>query len=108
MHLPTEIFGPVVVVHAPDELTKDQAQDFETFLLALDRQQVVLDIDQVESLDSAGLEALISCQEELQSRGGDLKIVVLPGVNRKILEITRLDQRLEITESVIDAVKCFQ
>jgi hypothetical protein len=28
-------------------------------------------------------------------------------VNRKILDITRLDQQLEVFESVIDAVKSF-
>ena len=38
---------------------------------------------------------------------GDLKISTSNAANRKILEITRLDQQLEVFDSVIDAVKSF-
>jgi hypothetical protein len=38
---------------------------------------------------------------------GDLKISTHNLANRKILEITRLDQQLEVYDSVIDAVKSF-
>jgi len=37
-----------------------------------------------------------------------LKISTDSAVNRKILEITRLDQQLEVFDSVIDAVKSFR
>ena len=40
--------------------------------------------------------------------GGDVKIATTNAINRKILEITRLDQQLEVFDSVIDAVKSFQ
>ena len=38
---------------------------------------------------------------------GDLKIAASNLANRKILEITRLDQQLEVFDTVIDAVKSF-
>ena len=38
---------------------------------------------------------------------GDLKIATSNKANRKILEITRLDEQLEVFDTVIDAVKSF-
>lgn len=107
MKLPTEVFGDVVVVHAPDELNEEHAGKFQQFMLSQDRVKVIVDLDGVESLDSAGLAALVDAQEQLQITQGDLKIITVNGVNRKILEITRLDQTLEVFDSVLDAVKSF-
>jgi anti-sigma B factor antagonist len=69
--------------------------------------KVVLDIDGTESLDSEGLTTLLNLQDHLQEQGGDLKITTTNVVNRKILDITRLDQHLDVHDSVIDAVKAF-
>ena len=107
MNLPTEIFGDVVVVHTPEELGEDQADGFEAFVPTLERANVVLDLDNTEMLDSAGLGALLNVRDKLGQDGGDVKIATTNFANRKILEITRLDQQLEIFSSVIDAVKSF-
>jgi anti-anti-sigma factor len=107
MNLPTEIFGNVIVVHTPDEVGADQADSLERFVTTLERNQVVLDLANTELLDSAGLAALLATQDNLRELGGDMKIATANHVNRKILEITRLDQSLEVFESVIDAVKSF-
>jgi anti-anti-sigma factor len=107
MNLPTEIFGSVIVVHAPEELTDDHAQAFESFVTSLERSQVILDLDPTEALDSRGLESLLSAREVLQHLDGDIKISTTLKMNRKILEITRLDHDLEIFDSVIDAVKSY-
>ncbi len=108
MNLPTEIFGNVAVVHAPEELGADQAASFLAFLRGLAQASVVLDLDGSELLDSAGLTALLDAQERLQQMQGDLKIAATNPANRKILEITRLDQELDVFESVIDAVQSFR
>ncbi|MEX0865737.1 MAG: STAS domain-containing protein [Pirellulales bacterium] len=107
MNLPTEVFGDVVVAHAPDEVTRDQAEGMKQFLLGLERSNIVLDLDGSESLDSVGLETLLSLQTELRALNGDLKISTTNHVNRKILEITRLESRLEVFDSVIDAVRSY-
>jgi anti-sigma B factor antagonist len=107
MNLPTEIFGDVVVVHTPQELGSDQREGFEVYVSTLERHKVVLDLDGTETLDSEGLTALLNVQEGLRGRQGDVKIATTNSVNRKILEITRLDQQLEVFDSVIDAVKSF-
>jgi anti-sigma B factor antagonist len=107
MKLPTEVFGDVVVVHTPEELGTDTALQLEQFLTSLDRSNVIVDLDGSETIDSGGLEALVNAQEALRALQGDLKISTGNLANRKILEITRLDQQMEVFETVIDAVKSF-
>jgi len=108
MNLPTETFGNVVVVHTPEELGRDQADDFQGFVTALAQQRVVVDLDNTETLDSEGLTALLDVQELMRGVGGNVKVATTNASNRKILEITRLDRQLEVFESVIDAVKSFR
>lgn len=108
MNLPTEVFGRVTVVHAPDELSSDHSEPFLAFCGGLGQRQLVLDLDATETLDSGGLTALLDLHDQLRGTGGDLKISTTNATNRKILELTRLDRRLEVFESVIDAVKSFQ
>jgi anti-sigma B factor antagonist len=108
MNLPTEVFGSVAVVHAPDEVGEEQAPGLLNFCAGLGQSRIVLDLDGTELLDSAGLTAILDTQDRLRASDGDLKIATTNGVNRKILEITRLDQQLEVFDSVIDAVKSFR
>ena len=107
MNLPTEIFGDVIVVHTPEELGADQADGFEAYVPTLERGYVVLDLDGTEILDSDGLTALVNVHDKLREAGGEVKIATGNLTNRKILEVTRLDQQLEVFSSVIDAVKSF-
>jgi len=108
MNLATETFGNVIVVHTPEDFSAEQSEDLLDFLVTLPHRKLVLDIDFTEALDSAGLTALLDSQESLRELGGDVKIATRGAVNRKILEITRLDRQLEVFESVIDAVKSFR
>jgi anti-sigma B factor antagonist len=108
MNLPTEIFGEVIVVHTPEELGADQCDGFEAYIPTLERCAVVFDMDATETIDSKGLGALLDVQEKLRDLGGEAKIATGNANNRKILEITRLDQQLEVFDSVVDAVKSFQ
>jgi anti-anti-sigma factor len=107
MKLPTEVFGAVIVVHTPEEVSAENAGLLEQFLTSLERSNVIVDLNGSETIDSGGLEALLNSQESLRALQGDLKISTSNPANRKILEITRLDQQLEVFDSVIDAVKSF-
>lgn len=107
MNLSTEIFGAVMVVHTPEELGEDQADNVRAFLESRERQKLIVDLDGTETIDSVGLETLLDVQDTLRERGGDLRIATTNYANRKILEVTRLDSMLEVFDSVIDAVKSF-
>jgi anti-anti-sigma factor len=108
MNLATEIFDDVIVVHTPEELATEQAAAFEAYVPTLDRRKVVLDLDGTETIDSRGLTALLDVLDRLRAEGGDVKVAATSATHRKILEITRLDQQLEVFESVVDAVRSFQ
>jgi anti-anti-sigma factor len=107
MNLPTELFGSVLVVHTPDEVCSEQSERFAAFLGGLEQRHIVLDMDHTEALDSEGLTTILNSQDDLRAKQGDLKIATTNAVNRKILEMTRLDQQLEVYESVVDAVNSF-
>ncbi|MCS7239081.1 MAG: STAS domain-containing protein [Thermoguttaceae bacterium] len=106
--LSAETFGPVTVVHAPEELSGDQVESFRQAVLALPQRCIVLDLDRTELLDSAGLTAIADLGDQIRLQSGQLKIATSDPINRKILEITRLDQELEVLPSVLEAVRSFR
>lgn len=108
MILPTEIFGDTIVLHTPEELGSDQVEAFQAFVEKLERVNVVIDLDGTETLDSQGLTSLLEAQEKMRALGGDVKLATTNLYNRKILEMTRLDQSLEVFEGVVDAVKSYR
>ena len=91
----------------PDELIEDRTEAFERFLSTLGLNHVIVDLDDTESIDSAGVEILLDAQVSMRRRQGDIKIVTSNHVNRKILEITRLDRHMDVFDNVIDAVKSY-
>ena len=107
MNLPTEIFGDVIVVHTPREFGAEQCDGFAAYVSSLKRPRVVLDLDATEAIDSEGLGTLLNVQDQLRDAAGEAKIATTDPSNRKILEITRLDQQLEVFDSVVEAVKSF-
>ena len=111
MQLATETFGAVMVVHTPEELTSDTASVFLDALTApieQGRTQLVLEMEHTEGFDSEGLEALLDLQDKLRELHGNIKICGLGDPGRKIFELTRLDRRFDLFDSVIDAVASFQ
>ena len=107
MNLPSEIFGDVIVVHTPDELSVENGEELEDFLTTLERSSVIIDMDGTEMIDSGGLEAILKSMDSLRIMGGDLKVATDNAINRKIFEITRLDQQIDVHANVLEAVKSF-
>ena len=67
----------------------------------------VIDLEQVDFMDSAGLGTLIAVLKRLTERGGDMKIANLQKKPRMVFEITRAYKVFEIYETVDDALKGF-
>lgn len=111
MQITTETFGNVLVAHTPDELTDETVTRFLDALAHPIQQgqvNIVLEMDRSETFDSAALTELVELHDALRERGGNLKVSGLGDPGRKIFEITRLDQRFDLFDSVIDAVASFQ
>jgi anti-sigma B factor antagonist len=107
MKLPTEIFGDVIVIHTPKDLGPEECRGLEGYEPLPQRPGAVLDLDATENVDSKGLTTLLDLQDKFRDMAGEVKIATTNPTNRKILEMTRLDQQIEVFENIVDAVKSF-
>jgi anti-anti-sigma factor len=111
MQLTTETFGNVMVIHTPDELTEESGGELRRALAESIQSgivNVVAQMDRTDTFDSAGLTTLLDLKDALREQRGNLKICGLVEPGLKIFEVTRLDQRFDLFDSVIDAVASFQ
>jgi anti-sigma B factor antagonist len=65
---------------------------------------VVLQLDQVEFVDSSGLGAIVRLMQAARSKGGDLKLSGMPPKMRKVMELTSLLAQFETYDSVEEAI----
>lgn len=103
-----EDHGPTTVLTLSGELTADQADTFRRSCLErLGRgvRNVVLVLEHLRMIDSAGLEMLLWLREESAQHRGHLRLVNPDPTIRKVLEVTRLDRRFEVHQSIESAAK---
>jgi anti-sigma B factor antagonist len=108
MKLSYEDHGPTTVLCASGELTADQTDAFRRSCMdrfAAGTRNVVLDLEHLALIDSAGLEILLWLMEEAGDRGGQLRLVRPDETIRRILYITRLDRRFEVHTTIESAAK---
>jgi len=67
------------------------------------RSQLVVDLDQVEFLDSTGLGVLVSGLKRCRSLGGDLVLVCSQARILRVLDITRLNRAFAVCSSTAEA-----
>ncbi|MGO8985298.1 MAG: anti-sigma factor antagonist [Terriglobales bacterium] len=65
---------------------------------------VVLQMDQVEFVDSSGLGALVRLTQSARAKGGDLKLCGVPSKVHKTLQMTNLLSQFETYDSVEEAI----
>jgi len=65
---------------------------------------VVMQLDQVEFIDSSGLGALVRLMQAARSKGGDLKLCGLQPRIRKMMEMTSLLKQFETYDSIEEAI----
>ena len=111
MTVTSERSGDVVIVHAaPARLMHPSLSEFATSVkaqLSGGERKVVIDLSQVEYLDSAALGCLMDLYRQATSAGGKLK---LAGVQRRVetmLTLVGANQFMEIYPDAAAAVKSF-
>ncbi len=67
--------------------------------------EIVLDLNELELIDSAGLELLLWLSDEVARQGGQLRLVRPSDTVGKIFSITRLEQRFNMHDSVESAAR---
>ena len=108
MKLSYEDHKSVTVLTVSGELTTDQSDSFrracqERFNAGI--RDIVLDMEYLTLLDSAGLELLLWLLDEVADRNGQVRLVKPDDTVRKILQLTRLDRRFNIHDSIESAAK---
>ena len=108
MKLSYEDHGPISVLTISGDLTAEQVDALRR--ACQERWQagvrhLVLDLEHTTFIDSAGLEALLSIADEGADQGGQLRIVRPDETIRKIMEITRLERRFDVHQTIESAAK---
>lgn len=78
----------------------DFQRQFHSAILSEQNSSLLIDMSQVESLDSAGLMALVSTLNLAQANGKRLSLCAVSISIRIVFELTQLDRVFEIFESL--------
>jgi anti-sigma B factor antagonist len=76
-------------------------------LSAAGRLKIVMDLSDVDYIDSTGLGGLVICYTSLKKQGGALKLVNLNKRNVELLLLTKLHTVFEVFTDTQDAVNSF-
>ena len=77
-------------------------EQFESVMAAVEAGQppaIVIDLSQLDFMDSSGLRALVQADQRARKAGRRLAIVPGPPPVRRVFEITQLLDRLDVIES---------
>jgi anti-sigma B factor antagonist len=112
---PSDIMGLQVARHAPDarvvtvvgEVDTLTAPELATFLNAqlAAAQVVVVDLDGVQFLGSAGLSVLFEANELALREGRELRLVCNSRIANRALEATQLREHFTFADTVPDALR---
>ena len=99
----------VAVAYCRGTLTGDDALEFRSELRKLlpDYPSVVLECGELESMDSAGLGALVAVYTSFRSFGGDIRMAAVSGEVRQILDVCSLGRVFRIFEDEVQAVRSY-
>ena len=73
-----------------------------------DSSQVILDLSQLQFVDSSGLGAILSCLRHLTTTGGELRLCGMTKPVRALFELVRMHRVFEIFNSREEALASFR
>ncbi len=98
----------IVVEPVANRIDVTNAQEFKDFLVSLIGQgerELILDLHQVEFMDSTALGVIVSIFKRLKEAGGkDLKLCGLSELVKELFEITRLHKVMKLFPSREEAL----
>jgi anti-sigma B factor antagonist len=96
------------VIRVRGEIHVSTAAEFAQRLddaMSQDAEAIVLDLTEVEFIDSTGLTVLLNGQRNVTLRGGRLALALSNPTVLRLFEITRLDTTLAIEPTLDDALR---
>jgi anti-anti-sigma factor len=102
--------GAVDVITGGDRLSGEHVAELNALLetrVERGQPQIVLDLQSIALIDSAGLELLLDFQEKCQRMGGALKLANVGVLCREVLKATGVGARFEMFRDSGGAVRSF-
>jgi anti-anti-sigma factor len=102
--------GTVVVLVPEGALIQEDIEEFARHVrecFNAGNAKVVLQMNNVPFIDSAGLEILLALYGQAMALGGELKVSAPTDIGRDILRATRMDNVLEVHDSTPEARRSF-
>jgi anti-sigma B factor antagonist len=110
MHIVVNKVDGVTIMELPGRaLDASNSRDFKTATLNLlsPGARLVIDMGNVEFVDSTGLGSLVSCLRHAQGTEGEIKLCRLTKPVRALFELVRMHRVFEIFDSAEDAQKSY-
>ncbi len=102
--------GAVDVISGGDRISGEHVAELSAVFesrLGNGQPQIVLDLQGIALIDSAGLELLLDFQEKCQRMGGALKLANAGALCREVLKATGVGARFEVFRDSGGAVRSF-
>jgi anti-sigma B factor antagonist len=103
--------GDVSVVDLSGKITIGEGdvvlRDKVTDLLELDERKILLNLEKVSYMDSAGIGELVACYKRAKEKDGTVKLLNPSGKVYDLLQLTKLEEVFETYKDEAEAVKSF-
>jgi len=109
MDITSEKIGQILKMGIKGRLVVSCTEEFKNAMSeAIDANQyIVLDLKEMNYIDSSGLGALVFAQQKLSDKGGELKLAALQPKPRIVFDITKVYRIFEIFDDVEAAIESF-
>ena len=110
MRIHTQNYNDVTVIELQGEVDgdlTDPLKEIVTETVAAERRRIVLDLSNLSSIDSQGLELLLWIRQYCRQNKTQLKLAGLDENTEKILEITGLQNEFDRHSELAEAVRSF-
>ncbi len=111
MKIDSKLVGTVEVFTPHGPLVDEDAEELIAMMkekLEAPNPRFLVALREVPYLDSRGIEGLVDVADELQCRGGRLRLAAVTQTCREVLELTAQAQRFEFFDEEQDAVRSFR
>ncbi|MEM7455369.1 MAG: STAS domain-containing protein [Planctomycetota bacterium] len=104
------LHGAVNVVKCDEKLTTETVDHLAAVLgecLTGDLPMAVVSFEKTQLFSGAGLEYLLDAREQFSNRGGRLSFVAPTAISAEVLQITGMNELIEVHSEVAGAVRSF-
>ena len=105
-----EVDGVAVFTVNLERLELSSTEEFKRQIdpVTTSHDRLILDMHQVQFIDSAGCGAILSCLKKLSGRGGDLKLIRISPPVQSVFQLIRLHKMCDIYQTQEEAINSFK